>query len=94
MNPRSNFGRAGEGDIHNQSEHQVWLFPERGCGGGEGEPEHAADDAVPAHVLRDQPDEWTLDDGAHAANAVHQAVGWLYSYYCTFNIKFCTVVHL
>ena len=50
------------------------VVPERGGRGGEGEPEHAADDAVPAHVLRDQPDEGALDDGAHAAHAVHQAV--------------------
>ena len=28
----------------------------------------------PSTILRDEPDEGALDDGAHAAHAVHQAV--------------------
>ena len=47
-------------------------MPERGHRGCECECDHAADDAVPAHVLRDEADEGALDDGAHAAHAVHQ----------------------
>ena len=48
-------------------------MPDRGHRGGECERDHAADDAVPADVLRDESDEGALDDGAHAAHAVHQA---------------------
>ena len=46
---------------------------QRGHRRHEGQPHHASDDPVPAHVLRDQPDDGALDDGPDAAHAVHEA---------------------